>query len=377
MTPPTAEVILYGVFQALLTRRVPLGVPDYLDAIRALWSDFGLPPLGRDRLRWLTRTLWARTDDERRLIDALFAAIPLPTAEEVDDGERALGMSPERLSGEPEQPALKPGTGAGQPTEMSPGGTGTAATEPRVPVDFRSTSETGGLPVPVVVLRNKIAPETYVMQPQTVVSTRTLATLWRRFRAFTRTGAKTEFDPNATLAERCCQGVLVRPVFRAPRRNRARLLILADVSMSMAPWRPFLETVAHSLPFSRLKAVGLYHFANLPRRSLFAAANLTSPVALDGVLADFLGASLLIISDGGSARGYLSQRRVRETEDFLERAREAMAPPVVVWLNPMPRDRWTGTTADILVRRCRAAFLPLDRSSLIRAVDILRGARAA
>lgn len=366
MTSPPAELLLYGVFRTLLTRRVPLGVPDYLDAIRALRSEFGFPPLGRDRLRWLAKILWTRTDDERRLVDVLFAEMPLPTTEEINEGEMAFWLSRNGSQDDPE-PAL---------TEMSPRESESAATEPRVTVEFRSLGEAGGLPLPRLSHGDEIASEVYVMHPQTVVSMRTLATLWWRFRAFTRTGAKTEFDPEATLAERCRQGVLVRPVFRAYRRNRARLLILADVSMSMAPWRPFVETVAQSLRFSRLKAAEIYYFANLPRRSLFATAGLTVPVTLSDVLAAFRGASLLIISDGGAARGFLSHRRGRETEDFLKRASHTMAPPAVVWLNPMPRDRWSGTTAEILARRCRAAFLPLDLSSLIRVVDILRGARS-
>jgi hypothetical protein len=154
MTSSPPELVLYGVFRALLTHRVPVSVPDYLDAIRALQSDFGLPPLGRKRLRWLTKTLWARTDDERRLIDSVFSAIPLPTGEEIDEGERTLGLRGQRSSDEAEEPPDK----------------GTAATGPRVMVEFRSPKESDGLPLPRLAPKNETAPEAYVMRPQTVVN---------------------------------------------------------------------------------------------------------------------------------------------------------------------------------------------------------------
>lgn len=372
MTPQPPELVLYGVFRALLARRVPLGVVDYLDAVRALRAGFGSSP-GREPLRRLARMLWARTDDERRLIDALFAAIPPPTTEEIAKAESVLSQGGQQPVAETAQP-MPPGTASDR---TGAGGTSMAATEPQAAIEFRPAAETGGLPLPRLALGAESAPETYVMQPQTVVTARTLAALWRRLRAFTRTGAKTEFDPEATLTERCRQGVLVRPVFRACRRNQARLLILADVSTSMAPWRPFLDTLARSLPLSRLQAVEIHYFANLPRRSLFATAELTEPEPFEKTCRRFSGASLLIIGDGGAARGYLSRRRVHETDDFLAQARQAMAPSAIVWLNPMPRERWAGTTAEMIARGNDAAFVALHRTTLFRVVDILRGARTA
>jgi adenosylhomocysteine nucleosidase len=46
--------------------------------------------------------------------------------------------------------------------------------------------------------------------------------------------------------------------------------------------------------------------------------------------------------------------------------------PTAVWLNPMPRSRWAGTTAG-LIADGPVPMLPLDAAHLLRAIDILRG----
>jgi uncharacterized protein with von Willebrand factor type A (vWA) domain len=161
---------------------------------------------------------------------------------------------------------------------------------------------------------------------------------------------------------------------RASRNNRARLVILLDVSPSMAPWQPFLDAVSRSLTHSRLYQPGLFHFRNLPRR-VYRPAAPSGGLLLGDLFPEYRGASMLIVSDAGAARGFLNHRRVRDTQDYLRDAqRRARA---VVWVNPMPRQRWAGTTAERLGRSGTATFLPLDITNLIRAVDILRGARSS
>jgi hypothetical protein len=46
-------------------------------------------------------------------------------------------------------------------------------------------------------------------------------------------------------------------------------------------------------------------------------------------------------------------------------------------LNPMPRRRWRGTSAELVASDTRVEALSLGREQLARAVDILRGSRRA
>jgi uncharacterized protein with von Willebrand factor type A (vWA) domain len=144
----------------------------------------------------------------------------------------------------------------------------------------------------------------------------------------------------------------------------------------MAPWQGFLTNLATSLPLSRLPNAEAFYFTNLPREAVFRTSSLDSRVALDSAFStDRRGSALLIISDAGAAHARFSRGRLTATRIFLHEASAYLSP--IVWLNSMPRHRWRRTTAEALARERCAAFLPLSEAMLIRAADLLRGAKAA
>jgi uncharacterized protein len=141
----------------------------------------------------------------------------------------------------------------------------------------------------------------------------------------------------------------------------------------MAPWYPFLQTLSASLTFGQLRVAEQFYFSNYPRNWVFRAATLRERVSLEEVSKRNVGAGLLIVSDAGAARGHFSPDRVSQTLAFLDRVSEDLRP--IVWLNPMPRFRWDKTSAASLERQSRIVTLPLEKETLIRAVDLLRGVR--
>lgn len=377
-----AEVLgppLLALFRHLLERGARLGVRDYLDALRALEAGYGNGE--RAALRRLVETLWTRSDEERRIVarwfDAMLPAPPAllePLEQQVRAGlprrsglqGRVPGSGPRgwQASEPGSAPADEPASGVLDP------GAGTAPGGARARVAIGGVQQSGGLPLPHLLAEPAIADD-YVLQAQPPISERQFAVLWRRCRRASRSGPKRELDVEATLRERCRRGVLVRPVMRARRRNGTRLLVLADASPSMAPWRAQLEALDASLAFGRLGASALRWFGNVPRREVHADAQLASPEARDALLERVAGGALLVVSDAGSARGTLNRRRAAQTAEFLGRA--AAACRSVVWLNPMPPERWAGSTAELIAADPRLTMLPLDAANLLRAVDILRG----
>jgi uncharacterized protein with von Willebrand factor type A (vWA) domain len=368
------ELLLYGVFRKLVEYDLRLGVNDYLDAIRALEmqvrdSAVGRPP-ERNALRRLCQVLWARSPEETRLIDAIFESIPAPSPGDVHAFTNLLrswsGDEPS-AGGEltADRPELRPAGGGDDQSVQGP---------QAIAIEIQAAGEAGGIPLPYPALP-PFNHDTYVMEPQTIVSSRALAVLWRRYRRMIRRGPLTELDVTATVEARCLQGTITRPVFRAGRVNRAKLLILADVSPSMAPWRPFLDAVARSLALSRLQEARIFYFANVPGRSFFRSPALTGALPSGKVFEAFEGAGLLIIGDAGAVRGYLHRQRVTRTATFLESIRRHVR--AVVWVNPMPRSRWKGTSAEAIASCRSATFLPLAVPCLIHAVDILRGVKGA
>ncbi|AWI74763.1 hypothetical protein CEW83_05650 [Parazoarcus communis] len=375
-TPPLPP-LLHGLFRELVARGVPVGVRDYLDGVRALRAGFGHGD--RQSLRKLALALWARDEEERRLIDRWFLALP-PAPSAITGALDAFLIehepSPAERAPAPTPPGSTPAAAAGPaPATAAPDTAGPVQDEaaPRVRLAFAGPTDSGGLPVPRMD-GEPLLGEDYVLHPHAIINARDLAVLWRRFRRTVRTGPRTELDLDATLRERCHKGLIRQPVLRARRRNNVRLLVLADASASMDPWLPFLATLNDALRLGRFARAEIRYFSNLPRRQLFRTRELTAPEPRDAVLARHAGAALLIVSDAGSARGYLNRRRAMQTQDFLDTAARHFS--ASVWLNPMPRARWANTTA-ALIAGARTPMLPLDADHLLRAIDILRGNKQA
>lgn len=377
-TLPLLPPLLLGLFRELKANGVPVGTRDYLDGVEALRLGFGQGD--RAALRDLASALWGRSDEERRLIGRWFDVLPPPDGaliatidDELDARDAATDEAIASPAATTARPAAPTPASGGPVPGAAPGATvdTSAAQAARARVSFAATREGSGLPIPRLASAPQIG-EDYVLNPQPLISPRDMAVLWRRYRRSTRHGPRTEMDLAATLRERCRRGLLCRPVCRPRRSNSARLLILADASPSMDPWRPFLATLAASLPLGRLARAELRYFNNQPRRQLYATPNLDEPEDRDEVLRRHAGAALLVVSDAGSARGALNRRRALQTADFLADARRLF--PSAVWLNPMPARRWAGTTAG-LIAHGPVPMLPIDAPNLLRAIDILRGTK--
>jgi uncharacterized protein len=366
-------LVLMGVFRALRARGTPLGVPDYLAAIAALrqgypWCGSEAPPPSREDLRGLCSMLWARDDAEARLVNEIFERIPAASRRYEQDVAEAGGAPP-----------------IAEITEAAVGlgGSGALGLEPThdetgARISFTSRREDRGLDLPRLVDVGGLEDQTYVLEPESVLSPRSLAVLFRRFRARVRTGARTELDLSGTIKTRYQCGVATSVVFRSPLVSRARMTILADISTSMSPWRPFLCALAEGLALSRLASVRLAYFGNVPDDLVYASPDLTHAIPFDDLLAAAPSAPVLLISDAGAARGTVHPGRVRTSLALLERF--AAERRQVAWLNPMPRQRWPGTSAGVIASRSRSTtFVALDPrgQELLRAIDILRGTRQA
>ncbi len=352
-----SELPLESLFLYLVNDRgLSLTVRDYQDALRALALGFG----GRDRrsLLHLLETLWARSDEESRQLNLLFHGIPIPTDEEV-----AAWTGQET---DPKQTADDHREGCDDRE--------TPVDETQVPqIEFSAPTQTGlGLPQAQVIPSGR---EPFILQPRPPVSLRSLIVIWRRFRRALRSGPKVELDLGATIAEQSRRGFLDQPVLVPARRNLARLVVLVDVSPSMTAWQPWNPILAESLRESRLGLAVLYYFHNVPGERLYATDTLTGPGSTEDLLERHADSTLLIVSDAGAARGRRDRERIETTSRFLDRVSGQWQP--VAWVNPMPRRRWKGTSADRIARFPNLTMTELTEDGLVQAIDLLRGQRSA
>lgn len=354
------EFVLEGLFLHLVRAGFPLGIRDYHDALSALRGGYGRG--SREDLLWLCHTLWARTNEESRQLDLLFRRFPFPSLQEVQT------LTGEEKTQPPATSLPEPmGGGDGYPKDDR------TSLEERRPVPAaeivsRTRQEGIGLP------RARVQPnyeEIFILTPRPLVSLRALTIIWRRFRAAKREGPKVELDLEATIEQQSRLGILESPVFVAARRNQAKLIVLMDVSNSMVPWYGFQQMVVESLNNGRLGEATVYYFYNTPIDVLYERETLTYPIAIEKAVSEHQNSTLLIFSDAGAVRGFHRRDRVEESTEFLKRVWHQWHP--IVWMNPMPRQRWSRSSAEKISRLPYATMLHLHEEGLVRAIDVLRG----
>lgn len=351
---------LEGLFRHLVRSGFPLAVRDYEDALTALRLGHGT--LTRERLHWLCATLWAHSDEERIRLARLFDALPRPTA----DAIRMLTGA----GGKPQ--AVDDTAPAGEPLPQAttePPRDGTAAESPML--QFAAPQESGGVGLPQARVPAALL-QPHILTPRPAVSLRALIVTWRRFRLAQRSGPKVELDIDATVAEKCRSGTLVEPVLLPARCNQARLLVLFDASPSMAPWQHMGKAVADSLGRARLGHAAFYYFNNDPGEGLFDSERLMRPHSMQEVVRRHADCALLVVSDAGAARGRMDRERVRATQSFADAARRVAWWPIA-WVNSMPRERWSTSSAARIAALPGITMFELTEDGMVQAIDHLRG----
>jgi hypothetical protein len=76
-----------------------------------------------------------------------------------------------------------------------------------------------------------------------------------------------------------------------------------------------------------------------------------------------------VSSDAGAARGYRAKERSRGTIRFLAQLRRYTT--LIAWLNPMPKHRWVGNSAEIIAHS--VPMFQMDNDGLSNAIDVVRG----
>jgi len=396
------EYFLWVLFRRLREWHFPLALEDYQGLHDALNAGFGWD--SRPALRSLCGSLWAKSRQEQEVLFTLFDRL----VEEFGLDDWRLGPSTEpppsrkATSDAPTNAAPDPETTSPEPPPRKP--------EPR-PEDeaprLQSGEETAGLSSSALLAELQDYSHAHlILSPRYVVSYRQVAQAWRRLRRFERQGPKTELDIQATIDLRCRTGVVAPLVLRPIRRNMVRLVLLVDRGGSMVPFHQFTDNaVCKAIDESgRFAQVSTFYFHDTPsaRRgpqntallrqlsgrlfpplapvvgdiqrlrggSLYKDPDLLEPLPLEQVLTRHAaGASVVIVSDAGAARGNHDTMRLLDTIAFLKTVYAHTRQ--LVWLNPLPPARWPGSSAAQLSRF--VPMFPVDRDGLYQAVNVLRG----
>jgi len=413
MTTDAIPSYLMPIVAQLRRRQIYVGIGDVQALRLALRAGFGLS--SRDELRELCVALWAKSPVEAEVVRAAFArlddladwrladaageAAPVSGQQVAAGGGRLAGAALEAAPVSGQQVAAGGGgggeDGGGVPGESPPGTAGRDAAT-------TGTVRNLGPGFDLNALRAGASGRGLVLVPQYPLTSREVAQAWRHLRRPVRWGPAVELDIDATIGERVRRGVATPPVLVPRRRNAVRLLMLIDRQGSMTPFHGYVDYVVAAIrDAGRIDHVQTAYFHDGPGSSQDRAAleemadpfrpdlddvlgkigplrggrvyddpDLTKPRALDGILSGVtLATAVLVISDAGAARRQFDITRLLDSVALIKALRAGSAG--VAWLNPVPRDWWSRTTAGQMARY--VPMFALNRPGLYQAVDVLRG----
>ncbi|QEI43841.1 RNA polymerase sigma factor SigA [Dolichospermum sp. UHCC 0315A] len=201
------------------------------------------------------------------------------------------------------------------------------------------------------------------------VTRRQMIQTWRYLRRPVRQGLSAELDIKATINQIGLQGFFLEPVLVPYRTNRVELFLLVDRDGSMVPFHELSRRLAQTASQSgRLGKINIYYFRNCPSDFIYRDPYLLEAEILKNVFSNFHeNSTVLIFSDAGAARGNYKQDRIQLTRQFLDELRQYTQS--IVWLNPMPRFRWGGTSAYQIARL--VSMFEFNRRGLQSAVSFL------
>ncbi|MBW2262094.1 MAG: VWA domain-containing protein [Deltaproteobacteria bacterium] len=217
-----------------------------------------------------------------------------------------------------------------------------------------------------------------------VLDTRQIKVALRRLRELRREGIEEELDIDATIEKTCRNAGELELVFRAPRINDVRLLLLMDVGGTMEPHAHLVERLFSAAFASRhLKDFRYYFFHNCVYAKLYQDEWLREPVSTLQVLREVdQRYKLVIVGDASMAPtelvspwGALYRDEMNPTsgQEWLEKLAGHFSRSV--WINPEPPGNWRWGTTAAIGRMFPMHHLSID--GLDGAVQTLVGARGA
>ncbi|MGK7874324.1 MAG: VWA containing CoxE family protein [Xenococcaceae cyanobacterium] len=342
---------LTSLFNRLRQDGFNLGVSEYLAAVDAIEGGWGTK--SPEALKKLLGLLWCSSLAELDHLQIIFSTIVLEEPKEKP--ERSPTIPPPDSSDSdsqtpaPTPPAVKPQT--------------VVETQPPTP-------DLSPLPVktPLTFIDQEEESEFQTYYP---ISRRYMVYSWRYLRRPVADGPEDVLDVSATVEQAAKQGFFLQPAYRRRECNHAHLLILIDQEGSMNPFHRFSRDLVETAQYeSTIERVEVGYFHNVPAEFIYRDSYLTEKVSFEAVLNQCDSETgVLIVSDGGAARGYRQGKRFTATTSFLWQLKQHTS--AIAWLNPLPRQRWQNTTAQFLIRS--VPMFPMNRDGLTQAIATLQG----
>ncbi len=209
---------------------------------------------------------------------------------------------------------------------------------------------------------------------------------FRRLRQLTRVGDMTELDLDGTVDATCRNAGEIEFLFRPPRRNEVRLLLLMDVGGTMDPYFESVSELLTTLHEERsLRDLQAYYFHNCVYEHVYRTARLSrqDAVPTSELLhqfdrrwkVTFVGDAAMHPSELMDAHGGIDPRVTSPTPGIVWLQRIARHFDRAVWITPEPARDWPDYATTRVIQRIVPMY-HLSVDGLTEAVKALVGARA-
>ena len=347
---------------------LPLRLEDYQVLVEA-W-EAGFQPKNYLELRALCRRLWLKSPADKNRFDAYFEQYFEPYFEQF-----LKRRQPVTVSGAASVSGDLPNVVPRDRPQSSTSSAQTQAT-PQPRERYGADLQVGQAIPRRTVSSQRLPVGQYTLSDEYFrpLTRRQLQQGWRGLRHPVQEGVTDEWDIPATIQQISQQGIFLEPQWIPKRVNRTELLLLIDLSNSMAPFdllaERLISTAQQAKERKDLQSFAVYYFRNYPNEKLYCDRALWRPISIEEFLvqAHPLHTVVLIFSDAGAARGGFNSVRWKTTQRFLNQVRPAVQQ--LAWLNPLPTERWQSGTASLI-----AQDAPMFALDLVGWRDLLKDLR--
>ena len=364
------ETLLLPLFNRLRQKDIPVGISEYLLAIkmiqcRGAWQDI-------ERLKRLLCLLWVKSLEDQYIFNQLFEELVRPELEkQLLEADKSPLPKIDEDSTFPPQETENLDINSNPISQVSSEVKQENQPQPNTPtnsISLRDSSRKFLSEITPIKLRFR---QSYNLIPRLPITRREMTGIWRNLRLLKREGAPENLDVQGTINLFCKMGFFSGVVLQPSRKNQVKLVLLIDCEGSMSPFKLLIDTLQESIEkVGLLNQKNIFYFHNVPRGYLFTKPNLTKPLPIEEILSREVGNnSVVIVSDGGAARRTYDSERFHQTKEFIRQLSDKTY--LYGWLNPVPEFQWRMTTAEDI-----ATFIPmysLNPQGLNDLVKILLG----
>lgn len=169
-------------------------------------------------------------------------------------------------------------------------------------------------------------------------------------------------DLEAMIEQVTQRGYIYELIYSYGKKTFSKVNLLIDQGGSMVGFFPTVELLKEKVKAVNPEKISNYYFLNCPVGNVYKDKEITEAISLAN-LSQKKDTAIIILSDGGAARGRYDKGRVKDVKKFIQQMKNMP----IVWINPVPKFRWKNTTAQFI-----AEIVPMFEATDIAFVNAIK-----